>query len=82
MAERRSGIDLVYCAGGWAVVYGTQLLGLYRARDEAIRCAREESNRILSEREAAHSALDPVTYPRLRSRRHPKHVEVEEAMVK
>ncbi len=72
MAERRSGIDLVYCAGGWAVVYGTQLLGLYQKREEAIQCAREDSTRILSERRAGGTPVDDVTYPRLRSRRHPK----------
>ncbi len=81
MGERRSGIDLVDCTGGWAVVYGSELLGLYGAREEAIYCAHEESNRILAERAAAHSAIDPVAYPRLRSRRHPRHHEVEPAAV-
>ncbi len=76
MSERRSGIDLVYCAGGWAVVYGTQLLGLYQNRDEAIKCAREESNRILAERRAGGAPADEVAHPRLRSRRHSKHHEV------
>jgi hypothetical protein len=78
VAERRSGIDLVRGEGVWAVVYGPELLGLYPAREEAIRRAREESGRILADRAAAHSALDPVTYPRLRSRRHPRHQEVAE----
>ena len=69
MTERRSGIDLVACDGGWAVVYGTRLLGLYRTRDEAIADARTHSRRLLAERAEAHAAIDPVTYPRLRSRR-------------
>lgn len=75
MAERRSGVDLVYDAGTWAVVYGSELLGLCRTREAAIARAREESDRVLAERAEAHGAIDPVTYPRLRARRHPRHVE-------
>ncbi len=70
MAERRSGIDLLYCTGGWAVVFGEHLLGLYTSREEAIRGAREESHRILAERGMSGAPPDPVKYPRLRSRRH------------
>ncbi len=69
MSERRSGIDLLYCSGGWAVVYGEQLFGLYTSRDEAIRGAREESHRILAERGLTGEAPDPVAFPCLRSRR-------------
>ncbi len=75
MSERRSGVDLVYCEGGWAVTYGTRLLGLYRTREEATRVARERSYHVLAERAVNHSAIDPVTYPRLRSRRYSRHSE-------
>ena len=73
VAERRSGVDLLYSAGGWAVVYGEQLVGLFQSREEAVRGAAVESDRVLGERAIAGGATDPIKYPRLRSRRHPRH---------
>jgi hypothetical protein len=73
VSERRSGIDLLYCTGGWAVVFGDRLLGLFSSREEAIRGAREESHRVLAERGLSGEPPDPHKYPRLRSRRHVRH---------
>ncbi len=73
MGERRSGVDLLYCAGRWAVVLGERSFGMYDSRDEAIVAAREHSGRILRERAAEGAAPDPLAYPRLKSRRHRRH---------
>jgi hypothetical protein len=84
MRDRRSGVDLLYCDGGWAVVYGTKLLSLHESREAAIRDARVRAAQVLAARQRAlrdepagggdeeAPPANPVEFPRLRTRRHPR----------